>query len=106
MNHKESFLVDVNRKGRIRLSKCTYQERYEVVEILLRLDVAGPPHVNPDGQEVVAPHLHVYSEGFGDKWARPAPPAFSSTENLPKTLDHFLKYCKVQEVPSIQYGVQ
>ncbi|MFH1264523.1 MAG: hypothetical protein ABIK89_02265 [Planctomycetota bacterium] len=106
LDDKESFLVDVNRKGRIKLSKCTYQERYEVVEILLRLDVGGPPHVNPDGEEVVAPHLHIYREGFGDKWARPAPPDFSSTDNLPRTLEHFLKYCKVPEVPSIQLGVQ
>jgi len=102
----ESFLVDVNRKGRIRLSKCTYQERYEVVEILLRLDVGGPTHVNPDGEEVPCPHLHVYREGFATKWARPAPPDFSSTSDLTITLEHFLKYCKVHEIPLIQRGVQ
>jgi len=102
----ESFLVDVNRKGRIKLSKCTYQERYEVVEILLRLDVDGPPHVNPDGQELPCPHLHVYREGFGTKWAQPAPSQFSNTDDLPRTLEHFLKCCKVKDVPPIQRGVQ
>ena len=105
-DNREEFLVDVNRKGRIRLSKCTYQERYEVVEILLRLDVAGPPHVNPDGQDVPSPHLHVYREGFGGKWAEPVPPEFTKLSDLAKTLEHFLMYCKVQKVPLIQRGVQ
>ena len=105
-DNREEFLVDVNRKGRIKLSKCTYQERYEVVDILLRLNVAGPPHVNPDGQDVPSPHLHVYREGFGDKWAKPAPSDFSKLSDLAKTLEHFLTYCEVQKVPLIQRGVQ
>ena len=35
----------------------------------MRLDIAGPPHRNPDGVEMACPHLHVYREGYGDKWA-------------------------------------
>lgn len=61
------FLTDVNR-GRIRLTQCTYQERYRSVEILLRLDLDGPPHENPDGNILPCPHLHVYREGYGDRW--------------------------------------
>ncbi len=106
LDDRESFLVDVNRRGRIKLSKCTYQERYEVVDVLLRLDVGGPPHVNPDGEELPCPHLHIYREGFADKWAEPAPPDFTNTNDLPITLEHFLKYCKVENVPPIQRGVQ
>jgi hypothetical protein len=103
---RESFIFDVNRKGaRIRLSKCTYQERYAVVEVLLRLDVDGPPHENPDGQEVPCPHLHVYREGFGTKWAQPLPPDFTDTSDLVGTLREFLRYCKVDRVPSIQKSV-
>jgi hypothetical protein len=76
------------------------------VEILLRLDIDGPPHVNPDGVEVPSPHLHVYREGYGDKWAEPAPADFSDTSNLPRTLEDFLKYCKVERIPLVQRGVQ
>jgi hypothetical protein len=60
---KEAFLIDVNRRGKIKVSKCTYQERYEVADVLLRLDIDGPPHENPDGGLVPCPHLHVYKEG-------------------------------------------
>jgi len=46
-DEQENFLLDVNR-GSIRLSKCTYQERYQQMIILIRLDVDGPPHSNPE----------------------------------------------------------
>lgn len=99
---RESFLFDVNRRGRLRLSKCTYQERYAVVEVLIRLDVDGPPHVNPDGNDVPCPHIHVYRESFGDKWAEPMPSDFTDTTDLAKTLEEFLTYCHVVEFPEIQ----
>lgn len=104
-DERESLLVDVNRKGRIRVSKCTYQERYAVVEVLLRLDVGGPPHENPDGQEIPCPHLHVYREGFGMKWAQALPTAFTDVADLVLTLREFLSYCNVEQIPSIQRSI-
>jgi MoaA/NifB/PqqE/SkfB family radical SAM enzyme len=98
----ESFLIDVNRRGKIKLTKCTYQERYATVEILMRLDVDGPPHENPDGTVVPCPHLHEYREGFGVKWARPLPASFSNASDLVVTFRDFLKFCNVGKIPPIQ----
>src|SRR5438874_2522092 len=89
---RESFLLDINRRGTIRLTKCTFQERYEVVEILLRLDIDGPSHDNPDGETIPCPHLHVYRDG-GDKWAIPLPMDFSDPADLVQTFKEFLTYC-------------
>lgn len=103
---RELFLIDVNRKGRIKVSRCTYLERYAIVEILLRLDIDGPTHENPDGTEVPTPHLHVYREGFADKWAIPLPSnRFTSVEDLAHTFREFLEYCNVIDIPNIQRGV-
>ncbi len=100
---REAFIIDVNRKGKIKVSKCTYQERYQNIEILLRLDIDGPPHENPDGTEMPCPHLHIYREGFADKWAHPLPRGeFTDTSDLVKTLKEFLRYCKVQDIPDVQ----
>lgn len=101
---REAFLIDANRKGRIRLKKCTYQERYAVIEILLRLDIGGPPHENPDGTIVACPHLHTYREGYGDKWADPTNPGLvSNPTDLALVLHDFLsKLCNVRNVPQIQ----
>ena len=102
---RESFIFDVNRKGRLKLSKCTYQERYAVVEILIRLDIDGPPHQNPDGAELPCPHIHIFREGAGTKWSYPLPPEFTDTSDLVKTLREFLRYCNVSEVPPIQKSI-
>jgi hypothetical protein len=113
-DEQENFLIDISR-GRIRLTKCNYQERYQTIIILIRLDVDGPPHTNPEvvkaplpyltpynGQTIDCPHLHLYVEGFMDKWAIPAPnDEFSDTANLYKTLQDFFLYCNVVEPPKI-----
>jgi len=102
---REEFLFDINRKGRIKLTKCTYQERYATSEVLLRLDVDGPPHCNPDGEWILCPHLHRYRESFGTKWAIPLPSDFTEPSDLTKTLREFLGYCNVQNVPDVQRGI-
>lgn len=65
-DERERFSLDINRK-RIALT-TGFQARGRQVIVLARLDFAAP-HRNPDGTEVGVPHLHVYREGFGDKWA-------------------------------------
>jgi hypothetical protein len=103
---REAFIIDVNRKGKIKISKCTYQERYQSIEILLRLDIDGPTHENPDGAEVPCPHLHIYKEGFAAKWAHALPAGeFTDTSDLASTLKDFLRYCKVRDIPDVQRGV-
>jgi hypothetical protein len=41
------FMLDVTR-ATIRLTKATYQNRARQAIILMRLDLDGPPHSNPD----------------------------------------------------------
>jgi len=66
------FFLDIWRSG-LKLGKGTLQNRGRKVIVLARLDCGGPPHRNPDGEEVDCPHLHLYRENFGDKWAFPVP---------------------------------
>jgi hypothetical protein len=115
MDERESFLLDISR-GRIRLTKCTYQERYGGIIILVRLDIDGQPHTNPEvssvpvaylashnGATLPCPHLHVYVEGFMDKWAIPAPPdKFPKIDDIHSTLDDFFRYCNIIQAPIIQ----
>jgi hypothetical protein len=101
-NKRESFLLDIAR-GRINLKKATYQNRVRAVVILARLDIEGPPHENPDGAEIPCPHLHTYREGYGDKWAVPAPSAvFPRTTDLWGSLEDFMAFCKITKNPFIE----
>jgi len=103
LDGREKFVLDVNRKGEIKLTKCTYQERYRRDIVLIRLDIDGPPHSNPDGTFVPCPHIHFYREGFDVKWAFPLPNGgFSDLTNLETTLLDFLKHCKVSDFGNLQ----
>lgn len=102
---RENFLLDVSR-GKIDLLKGSYQNRSRQVVVLVRLDFGGQPHRNPDGQEIASPHLHVYREGFGDKWAIPVPDdRFTNMDDLWQTLQDFINYCNITEPPIIERGL-
>jgi hypothetical protein len=102
---REHFLLDVSR-GRIDLKKVKMQNRGRQVVVLVRLDLGGAPHRNPDDTEVPAPHLHVYREGYGDKWALPVPAQhFSNPSDIWTTFEDFLRYCNVTQPPHIDRGL-
>jgi hypothetical protein len=105
IDRRENFMLDVTR-GQIKLTKATYQNRARAAIILMRLDLDGPPHRNPDGEEIPCPHLHVYREGFGDKWAFPAPAErYTNTLDLFLTCYAFMQHCNITEQPNIQRGL-
>jgi len=105
VDKRENFLLDI-RRSRIDLLKGTYQSRTRQVIILVRLDFGGSSHQNPDGEEVPSPHLHLYREGFGDKWAVPVPvKAFLNLSDLWQTLNDFMNFCNIIKPPIIDRGL-
>lgn len=102
---REIFLLDIER-GRINLAKGKYQTRGRQITVLARICFGGPPHRNPDGEDVPRPHLHLYQEGFGDKWAMPLPSdKFSNHADLWLLLTDFMRYCNVVQPPNFQRGL-
>lgn len=101
-DRREPFFLDLWR-SRINLAKGRYQNRARQVAILARLDFGGAPHRNPDGEELGSPHLHLYREGYGDKWAYPVPlDRFSNLEDPWLTLQDFMRFCNIVEPPIIR----
>ena len=102
MDKKETFNLDVTR-GYIALEKITFQTRARKAVVLVRLDIDGPPHRNPDGEEIGCPHIHLYREGYGDKWAYPLPDELKCVLDNPyNLLDKFKDYCHIIGKPIIQ----
>jgi len=100
-SRRETFLLDVSR-GRIDLLRTKYQTRAREVVVLARVDVASAPHRNPDGEEIPCPHLHVYREGYADKWGTRIPPAtFPNVHDAWLLLGDFLRFCNVTVEPYI-----
>ena len=102
---REQFLLDLSR-GRINLQKVKMQTRGRKVIVLVRLDLGGAPHRNPDGKDVPVPHLHIYCEGYGDKWAIPVPAnRFRTTDDVWMSFEDFLRFCNITKPPNIDPGL-
>ena len=99
---KEEFVLNY-RKDSIRLEKQNNNFRVRGSIILLRLDLNGPPHTNPDGTKVSNNHIHIYREGFADKWAFDVPiEHFKNLNSSYETLHDFMKYCNIVHPPIIR----
>lgn len=102
-DRREAFSLDINRK-RISL-KTGYQTRARQCVVLARLDFAAP-HRNPDGAEIGVPHLHLYREGFGHKWAIPLPDGLlSDPHDAWQVLHDFMTYCRIVQAPNFVRGL-
>ena len=97
---REEFIFDITRSC-IVLTKNTFQTRAKKTIVFARIDIGGAPHRNPDGKEILCPHLHVYREGYGDKWAIPVPGNFSKSMTVWQIINEFMDYCKVITKPII-----
>ncbi len=92
-DEREKFLLDVWR-GTYRLSKLKFQERARTVVVLVRLDVAGAPHTNPDGTRLPGTHLHLFKVIDPEK--------FTSTGDPGSTFHDFCAFCNIEGPPPVQ----
>lgn len=99
---REEFLLDIWR-GTLRLSRLKLQERARKTVVLIRVDVHGAPHTNPDGTRLEGTHVHVYREGFEDKWAHPLDASqFPDTASPSRVFQAFCRYCNILDPPPVQ----
>lgn len=99
---QERFIVDTFR-GTIRLQRVTLQNRARTIVILARLDLNGAPHTNPDGEKIPCPHIHLFREGYDDKWAFPLDPEqFRDPDDLGQAFVDFCRLCSIELPESFQ----
>ena len=99
---REQFFLDLWR-ATIRLSKLRYQTRGRQVIVLVRLDIDSSPHTNPDDTSIGRSHIHLYHEGYEDKWAFPlGPNDFRDSNDLWKLFEDFCVYCNIDLSISFQ----
>ena len=114
------FIVDVNRKGR-KKPKFTLQLRSKANKDtpLLRLDLIGPDHPNPEGDfpfsgEIIpCPHIHIAHPDYGDAIAFPLNEEYANIyltkeqlDDLVIVLKTFLKRCNVGNIGDIKFEYQ
>jgi hypothetical protein len=98
------FKFNVHRKSK-RDTYGTYQF-FKGNTALVRIDLDGQTHTNPDGHKLNEPHIHIYSEGYALKWAYPLGDHIpTNTYDLAQVLADFLEYTHViNRPPIVTYG--
>lgn len=104
-NEREEYMMDII-PNRAKPNKISTTLRVRKNVLLLRLDVNGPPHRNPDDTEVPCPHLHIYKQGYDLKWAYPVPPIFGDCSSLVNYLDSFCQYSNIHGKIFIQIPIE
>ena len=102
---KDKFFLDIDRRGKIELSKLKIQTRYAVTKLpLVRIDVNSPPHINPDGTKTSRNHIHIYRQTEYDTgnlpWAYDLEEVFEFPNgmeniNFMEVFYHFCEYCRI-----------
>ena len=102
---KDIFVLNFT-KCSIKLEKKNHNFRFAQNIGLVRLDLNGPPHRNPDGVEIGESHLHLYREGYGLKYACPVPmDKFHNLNDTLETLKDFMTYCNITKKPQLSNGL-
>lgn len=97
---KDKFLLDFRRSG-FELAKYTYNKRYRQTIILVRYCNAGR-HTNPDGEKFIGPHVHLFREGFEDKFAFPISAiGIDDGDRINIVLEKLLTFCNVTARPMV-----
>lgn len=102
IDRREDFSLSMY-SSRIDIAKGSYHNRARGIVPLVRLCFGDKPHTNPDGERFDSTHLHVYREGYQDKWAFP-PPAerFPNLGDQWQTFHDFMRFCNIVEPPHVK----
>jgi hypothetical protein len=115
-----NFQADINRKGN-KTPKLIYQHRTGKIYILRRLDFIGAPHKNPPemiddelmskfvNADIPSPHLHIYMEGYNDRWAVPLSEISQvniiAQDDAFTVMEKFFEYCNIELPDFKQIGL-
>lgn len=101
---KDTFILDFHR-GKIEFKKYTYNKRFKTSIVLLRYDSSGR-HSNPpgtDGNSFNGPHVHIYKEGYFDKWAFPIDKiSIVNKDDIGEVTKKLLDFCNIIDCPEIK----
>ena len=107
---RDEFFLDIDRRGKIELSKFKLQNRYAKTKLpLVRIDIDSPPHTNPDGTMTSRNHIHIYRETDTPTgnlpWAYDLDSfeeyRFEDITNFMQVFSDFCAFCRIA-VPHIQ----
>lgn len=104
---KDTFIMDF-RRASIEVKKYTFNKRFRTAVVLLRFDSHGR-HTNPPGTDEKifnGPHVHLYREGFEDKWAFPVEElGVKDASSMLDVFNQITNYCNIEKIPNVNQSL-
>ena len=102
VDRKEEFFLDMY-FGDVDFPRFSVQLRTRQAIVLVRLELDGPVHENPDRTLIPTPHLHLYRAGAGVRWAYDVPAdKFTNPSDRWVSWQDFMRFCNITRPPIIQ----
>lgn len=97
----DKFLIQIFKSKRD-LEKCSFSAMYlPTKEQLLRIDVGGAPHTNPDGTKISGNHMHIFVDGNEVRYAMEFD---TKNKNLVQIAIEFLKkFNVIDPLPNVYH---
>ena len=107
LDSSETFLLNIERKRIFEIRRSKLNTSFSK-EPILRVEVDGRPHINPDGERIGRNHIHIYKQGYGLSWAYPletfSDELFKDATNFNILFSDFCKYSNI-EFKEVYQGV-
>lgn len=106
----EKFILELIRSSDKEPNKGSLSHLDEEKNMLCRLCLTRHNHYNPgSSKRIPAPHIHIYKEGYDDKFAYPLDGdnfPLLKTNDYRDALDKFIEYCNITQKPRVELTVR
>jgi hypothetical protein len=96
-NPYDTFYLNINQTA-IEFGKYNTLTRYFSI-CLVRICIdKDSVHENPDGKKIKGHHIHIYKEGYADRFAYPLENYNFSNFDIVPLLRQFLRFCNIEDI--------
>lgn len=93
--------------GKINIEKISINTVHKQSnKVIVRLDLGNQRHINPDGTIITSDHIHIYKDGYDEKFAytldsNEFKSLFPDRKDRTALLKAYLEFIKVMSIPKI-----
>ncbi len=96
-NSSDTFYLNINETA-IEFGKYFVNNRYFSTPLVRLCMDKDAVHENPDGQKIQGCHIHIYREGYGDKFASELRLANITGTTTIQVIGQFLVFCNIDRI--------
>lgn len=103
-NPEDKFYLNISQTV-IEFGKYSTITRFFSIPLVRACINEDAVHENPDGEIIKGSHIHIYKEGYRDRFAYHLNDLGFTTEDIAKFLSEFLEYCVIEKIKILEQTI-